>query len=1508
MTAAEVYLPCDVGHVRVKLGFGDTLSPLEETALQVIAAQSPVPASSSGGSPAPPEAATRPGADIYTVATLLGLGYRVVLDLVHDLWRAGYLVVDFHANTIELTQDVKDKLANGQLAALKGTETEDCTVELMVERLTGHVMHSQGRAAPADPQLAIRFTGTDTGMPEASHAEIEQAVRGWLGRERYGRQRRIMSIRSAPEDRAVGARRRWYQLGVQADVNPDTDDLVITVIDRRFPAERRERAGDRLTRLAQERPLEQWVTQLRSAAELRLVTPPPVEEVIERLGGKIADGIAIPAGRRRAEHLEWADESRRIAGLIQDRIAHEAQAEPVIGGKAHAAVAGQLIEEARTQLVLTCPRIVDYVLEQFRPQLQEAIDRGVQVVILWGGEYKATLQGNVSRALESLARRAKTAPLLRAQVSANTDVRMVVCDNQAALVTSRDLLSTTRERPEVGLLLRSPDAQRSAGLLELLGWARVNMPGAMSTSVLRHADRFDATAAADQDQLPEPARRRLPEEPPEDITENGAIRAWVMGWEAHLAALRADLASRPLPALRIVEDGGHRELLWQALRRASRRVVIASGQISDEVINSRMIDAITMLLARGVAVTIGYDEQGGAERGKGALAALSDLAETYPALLTVHGGAGHSRALVWDDDVTVGSYSYLFHAGYGTVGGHHMLPSELSVRLTDPALADQIAAACGEPAALTGRVNGGAAAAAAPLPKIDEAVLGVTQRILNRAGDTHPGALVRTELGPAPDPWPVLDLLVRLGDPAVRRTAIAYCLAHANPDPPTAARWRPRLVLELVRGGMFTEAQILGAGTMKDQENHHTERGGASRPDSLRAVVGGDNVPQTVVLAALARRGQPGGDVLLEAAFADVLSADEQAALRAVSVRELLESGSADASDALDVLTSGDGAWGELASLAITYHGRVTGASTTELMREVGRQRRAGAWLGAAWERLELALIEAEPVPKILDGAKKTKAALFKDTGPLGQLRAMGVRRDLPALRTLMAAEFPGRAKATEVAENLLDGTWREVAPLSPLLEGRPRAKYVRRLAEVVSAARDLAVGDQATGPGEDDVALHPDLLTAASELAEGYERLRPALEDMPGAGPLVVAVTTDVLASLDRLMAGLPGDPVIEDPVDLDGDAPSQLTGIEEGAVPRWPGQWQYPELAAALAAGDDSPAHAAALLLRDLVDPLPPAQTARQLIAAGEFSAVENLHAKATLAAPEKSALLRELQAAQEVAGARAGYEAAALSRRARRTGLEAALDPEAVSEQAQSRRADADQALGRFRAEVNAAEDASAEGLMAAVRQHPAVLAGHDEGKGVAAEAVERWHRAVLACVVAHEFASARHMLDQGPGEVYSYAPRIFAAPRSAWPFPADIPETVLSWYFADGPGTPSRFEGWRPAREDTAAWGVLDAFGAYLREPSTRSATVLRDKVQLLVGVNHGTGLMAARGAAWTGRPICQVATACRDCPCLTATASRCGSRTRASRRLASTRAWSPGSSLTSASWARSRRAR
>jgi Histidine kinase-, DNA gyrase B-, and HSP90-like ATPase len=1458
VTAAEVYLPCDVGQVKVKVGFGDTLSPLEESALRVIAALSE-PLGQSGQ----PSLDAVHRADIHEVAKLLGLGYR----LVHDLWRVGYLVVDFRSNTIGLTSDVRDKLDNGQLATLAGTETTEYTVDLMVEGLTGYVMPSGGPYAPTDNQLALRFLGSETGLADASHADVELAVRGWLRQGVQRRQRRILSIRSGSADRATGPGRRWYQLAVQVEVNPDSERLIITVTDRRFPADRRDLASDRLTRLAEERPQESWVKQLRNDAERRLVTPPSLEDTLDRLGARIATGMTVPAGKRRAEHLDWAADSRRITGLIQDRIAHEVTTELIAGGEAHAMAVGQLIDEARTQLVIVSPRIADDAVERFRPQLQRAVDRGVQVVILWGGEYRAAIEGSVRNALDSLARRAKTAPMLRAQVSANTNARMVICDNRAALVTSRDVFATTRERHEIGLLLRRPDGQDGAALTDLLSWVRVTMPGSMSASVLRDANRFTRAALARQEQSAEPPGEHLPEEPPEDLEESGAVRAWILRWDAHLASLRAELARRPLPAVRLVEDGAHRELLWQAVRKAQRRVVIASGLLSDEVVNGRMIDAIDSLCGQGVAVTIGYDEQGGADRGRGALAALHDLAESHPALLTLYGRVGHSRALVCDDEVIVGSYSYLFHAGYGAVGGRHMLPSELSVRLTDPMLADQVAAACGEPAAVTPRTSGTTAQPPAGVEDVDPVALEIAQRVLNRAGGTPPGTLVRAELSATDEPWAVLDVLDRLADPEIRRAAIAYSLAYGDPDARTAARWRGRLINELAQAGLFDEARILRAGTPEDQDDRPGPD--VSAPGPGMSIPGLDATPRPKVLLALSRLGEPGTeDVLLDAAFEEGLSADEKAALRTRCVGELLEKGSTDAKDALDVLSPGDGPWGDLGRLAMDYHEGAAGAPTVELMREVAGRRQAGTLLEAAWDRLELALIEAEPVAMQLDGAKKTKAALYKETGVLGQLRDMAIRRDLPALRALVSTEFGVRALPVDVADDLFARTWREVAPLRPLLVGKPRIKYVKRIGEVIAVARELASSGDTEGAGsahdgrahgdEDPSWRRPDPLLAARQLTEGYEGLRPALAEDAGAGPLATAVREAVLADLDRLMSGQLAEPeIVVD--DDDGDrlaraaeAGGQLAGPGLAAVPPWPGQWQYPELAVALWAGDADPARAATLLLTGVIDPLSPAETAGRLIREGEFAAVEALRAAVPLPAQEAAALLRELQSAQAMAEARARYEAAALTRRAERAEFDARLDLDTISDQARRRRADAELALSEFSGRVIGAEEILIEKLRAAVEADPAVRAGVDEVTGADGRAVESWRRTVLACIAAREFPSARQMLSQRPGTANIHDPRFFSALRPIWPFPADIAETVVSWYFSSGPGMPPAFESWRPGRGDDAAWGMLEALNLHLGQGSTRSAGALRDSLQRLLGANYQAAAMTWREGGWAGR--------------------------------------------------------
>jgi len=1424
MTASEVYLACDVGHVRVKLGFGDTLSPLEETALRVIAAMEGQDDAGLAGQ----------RTDIRELAKLLGLGYRVVLDLVHDLWRAGYLVVDFSSNAIGLSPDVRALLASDRLAELAGVETEDRAVELMVERLTGYVMPSHGPRAPGDSRLAVRFVSADLGLglAEAGQVEINQAIRSWLRRQEShhgdgaapeaaaarGRERRILSVRPAAPDRNVTPGRRWYRLDVQAEINEASGRLIVTVVDRRFPADRRELASDRLTRLAEEFPTEPFVARLRASAESRLVDPPSLEELIERLTMRVANGDAVAAGKRRFEHEEWAEESRRIDAMIDSRIAHEVEAEVVLGSDQHLAALAQLIDEAQKQIVVVCPWITDHALERVVPHLRAAIDRGVQIVIVWGIGYQATLPENVRNALDSLARQSRTAPMLRPQVSANTHAKLVVCDDRTALVTSRNVLSATRPRPEIGLLLRVPEGRDSAAICDLLAWARINVPGSISRSVLWQADRFGTVPSWGGGDLAAPTLRLedFPEEPPEDLEQTGAVQAWSLAWTAHTARLRDRLAGRRLPATRLVEDGAHRELLWLALTTAERRVVIASGQLSDEVVNGRMVDAIGALLTRGVAVTLGYDEHGGADRGQAALSALADLAAIYPELLTIHAGTGHAKVLVHDDDVVVGSYNYLSYSGHGAAGGRHMLRSELGVRLTSATIADSLAAACGEPSAVTTRVSGTAHAPAVSRPVPDLSALAAAQRILNRITGQRPGAVVRAELDRAADPWAVLEPLDRLGDGSAREPVAAYCLAYRATDVPadTAIRWRRRLVGDLISRGAFTEAWIL-RGADPDRE--------AS--------------PRPAIIRTLAARGLPdNADALFQAVMCDDLTGDEQEALLRVATGESLASDDPAARDVvIDLASRAGGPWAELARLALKYADKATGASIAELMRGMAGQRRLEVRLGKAWDRLELALLDADAVPKELDGAKKTHAALFKDTGVFGRLRSMAARRDLPSLRAMVAAELPTRTRPDDLVGSIINATWAEVAPRNDLLEGRPRAKYVKRLAEVIAAARDLIAltepADDGTGVGATP-GQHPNLLAAAAELADGYQRLRPRL--LEDSGPLAAAAANAVVADLDELIGGTAAD---------QGSHRGQPGG--EDLLLSWPGRWHYPELAAALQRGQAN-GRLPELLLAGLVDPMPPEETARQLIQTGEFAAAEALREQASLSPENAAAVVRELQLARVATRARLRYEADTWSRRGRRAAAAALpFDVGALEEQAEQRRADAEETLLKFAKRIKSAEEDLAKELEAAAADRLAA-------SPVDEEAASAWLRSIMACLEAREFAAARSLLDQDPGVASVEDPRAVPPLAATWPFAEASAQAAMSWYFGEALECPPGFDRWRPPTSDVPAWDVLEALRAQLGEPCARHASALCGALQRLVGVQHPAAAAVQEGAGCLGR--------------------------------------------------------
>ncbi|TLP57840.1 hypothetical protein [Microbispora triticiradicis] len=1058
MTASlTIYIPCDVGQVRVRMGYGSTLSPVEATALRVIHALT---------------GTTHEAAQIKELSTVLGLGERVALDLVHDLWRHGHVTIDFALGTLELSEDTRRRLQDGQLHTLQSLDSEERTVDLMVERLTGHVMPAtDGAWQPQDGRLAVRHAATDTRLEAVAQPALLSAVNLALSRtgrnrssepalrveERPGR--RVLSIRTLPQDTRTATGRRWYALDVRPEINDLTGALIVTVVDRRFPAARRELASARLTELAEEFRREAFATQLRTVATTRLGDP-PLEEALARIAEKARGLAEVPGTQRRDRHDDLTEDAAQIVEMIGHRRTREVEHQVIAGADAHEEAMASLIEEAERQIVLVCPWIKEAAWSRVEPQLRAAVARNVQVVVVWGIKHGEKLDDPVDNALDSLVRQSIRTPVIRSRISARTHVKAIVCDDRKALVTSRNFLSAGGPRREVGLLISNPEGGASEAVRDLLGWVRAAVPeGPLSRMVLHQADRFPGPA------LEPPQPPALPERPPDgdDPRYAAALAAWRMAWIACADRLAAEADAGKRPYARLVEDGAHRELLWRALREARRRLVITSEKIRDEVLDGRLEAALVDCLKRGVQVTIGFNLRSGA-----AASRLLALEGTNPGL-HLSPADSHCKVLVWDDEAVVGSFNFLSYAGYGTIGGRHQQRSELSLRLTGAAVADGIAKAAGEPSEVTKRVSGVSLARASV---VDTGPLQCAQRILNRIPVLGLGAAVRSELDAMPNPWPVLDHL-----PAGPewQAAAAFCLSHNAGHHGV----RRALVQDLWDHGLFAEAGILDTDPPQ--------------------------IPRE--LAALGRSLEADDDrALAEAAV--MLGEVERTAVLAVAVARTLTRGSDQAAELLTSLSPADGPWERLATLVHDHHVRTYGANPAELIRAAtaGRDHMD---LSNAWTELDLTVTRQRPAISNHPIASKVHAALFKVSGVFGRISAATVKRDLPAL-TEALKEFPDRGESRTV-EKMVDHVWKESAPQADLLYGGPRSAYLPRLTELVRAARRVvelarARADRTASP------FPPELILVTEQLATAYRQMRPELGGEP-YGPLVTAA----LSVLDR-------------------------------------------------------------------------------------------------------------------------------------------------------------------------------------------------------------------------------------------------------------------------------------------------------------------------------------------------------------------------------------------------------
>lgn len=1109
-TATVLYLPCDVVAVRVRVQIGENLSPLERIALRALAA-CPCTADELAG--------------------LLGLGDRVTLDILHDLWRHDHLMIDFSTRKVDVSQDVRDRIAAGGLDTVAGLDSEEIRRELMIDKLTGHVLPCHGPKAPPMPRLAVDHPRADITLEGAPTSALVAALNQTLSAEERradadgydgddfaqerlvartgtGRARRVRSILTMPQDLRATSGRRWLPLEVRPAISPDTDRLVVTVTDRRFPAERRDQASQLLTQLADDFPADKFALELRKIAMPGLVDAPPLREAIARLAANAAGTATIPAGQRVNRHRELCADARQLSGLIEEWIADEVTAEVVVGIE-HRRLVNELIGQAQRQLIIVCPWIQPEAIGDFEESLRSKIRAGVRVVILWGMAYADKLTGSAANIVNSLGREQSATPMLRPLLSARTHAKVVIADDRAALITSCNVLSSRGGLHEIGVLIRPARGEHSQAVRNLLERVRTIVPdGKMSRQVAIHAQDFDSGTATVT-----PARLTLPGPPPDDMADDDtqvarAVRAWTSAWTAFAGQIRGRFEARTDIVATPVVDSEHRELLWRAVRTAQRRLVVTSDRLGPDVCDERFREAVHDCLKRGVAVTIVYGRAAEGPDGSHAAHELAALADAHPEKMHLRVGGNHAKVLVWDDETVTGSFNYLSYAGYA-IGASYRQRSELSMRLTGADVADRLAAAAGEPRglalprpqdAVTARDQGPESLVTGePAAQYTQAAQRIRNEVLT---GSVPGDVIRRVLAESGDPWGVLEALGPDVDDMVRAAAAQCILEYPDRvDPAVPRTWTGRLILERWQAGHFTEAALLRCA--------HADE--AFRPRAWLAV-----------MAAV--RGSAECELALIAASDIELLVEERAVLLAVSVAQLLLTGSDYAADVISGLAAlNQGAWMDLAKVVLDFAANAPGMLPREMMAANALSGQDEQDRLAAWVALDKALVRSRPIPVENAPGKKTHFALYRPTGILGRLTESAAHRDRAALRSVYSEVLRDGADAAHTAAELVDQTWANVAPNTNPLQGKRRQRYLGRLVDVLDAAGAVLDADQ-DSQGTHEWARRGDEQQRAAVLAltTGLRGLWPDLRQAVSEVPHPERrLAQSVLADLSVLLHG---------------------------------------------------------------------------------------------------------------------------------------------------------------------------------------------------------------------------------------------------------------------------------------------------------------------------------------------------------------------------------------------------
>lgn len=696
-----VLLPCRRFQVQVTFHGTEGLSPLEEHVLLAIG-----------------QGVT----SIESLAQLLGLGPRMILDVCVDMLEVGYIGVDSHSGTLSVSDIVREHMGNPATPkatwprSLSSSAPPEPQTRSLLQDLVSGAIFTQ-RRQPFEPRTGLPCAPIDPRLPtldEIPKVELMLAVQEGLrsrnddrvssdaeeatdiARLRHGRIVDITLKRTSQASGVVGTTNAArfnviIQLVAYEGVDGGSPEFTVVGPDI-VPSTVRRRVASKLSSLwasgvDQERG--KFFSRVRYQAreskreQTLLVTDPhaSLTALEQRLTG-VQD-----SGTLEGHEILVAIDSG-VRGEIAEAVSYGGIPTLIAGAHDHHDVLNRALREAKHQVLLANPWVGQIASEGpvFR-EIERALQRGVNVAISWGisasTDYQSTFGQVAERVRELGSSRGDGGILLVADRPSHSHAKVIVSDLDWAVVTSCNFLNSGPERTvdELGLRVEgrgttSIDSGRpipARALREIVEWFKLQTP---DYRLRRQINSNPLLFGAEEQRHPVPIGE--PIRAPKTLLDNLERSIWLKSWNARVAGYRSAIDAAGTIVIPTSNEENRHALLF-GITRAQRRLLVVSPELGQGLLGAVVAKSVMDASERGVEVTVIHD--------RWANNLDSEQRRRFDDLVAagVHFVANrstHAKVLVCDDWCLVGSFNLLTFEGHGR--------AELGLRVYDRATADLV--------------------------------------------------------------------------------------------------------------------------------------------------------------------------------------------------------------------------------------------------------------------------------------------------------------------------------------------------------------------------------------------------------------------------------------------------------------------------------------------------------------------------------------------------------------------------------------------------------------------------------------------------------------------------------------------------------------------------------------------------------------------------------------------------------------------------------------------------